>query len=269
MPHLEISEKVDIYYETRGTGFPLVLIHGLRANSNWWSPDFLNYLMKKFKVILIDLRGTGRSSIEEQEEFSFNDLANDVITVLDKLKIVKCHVLGISMGGRVVQSLVTNKEDRVEKAVLVSSICMTKSYPIRQSLRQMTSKEFIHFFLPRFFTPQFSKNNPQDIKEFCTRAEKFKTPFTTYEMQLDAIKKFQGCKALRKVNHEVLIIHGQLDSFIQVKHAHQLHSVLKKSILHIFPGEGHFPFDTEKLEEKTNLLINFLSLSAKKSEEFD
>jgi pimeloyl-ACP methyl ester carboxylesterase len=86
MAHLKISEKVNIYYEVRGTGFPLVLIHGLRANSNWWSPVFLNYLIEKFKVIFIDLRGTGRSSIEEQEVFTFNDLANDVIAVLDHLK---------------------------------------------------------------------------------------------------------------------------------------------------------------------------------------
>jgi pimeloyl-ACP methyl ester carboxylesterase len=217
-------------------------------------------------VIFIDLRGTGRSSIEEQEVFTFNDLANDVIAVLDHLKIVKCHVLGISMGGRVVQSLVTSKGDRIEKAILVSSLCKTKSYPVHQSFRQMTSKEFIHFFLPRFFTPHFAKDNPLLVKEFCTRAEKFKTPFTTYELQLDAIKQFQGCEALRQVNHEILIIHGQLDSFIPVKHAYQLQSVLKKSVLHIFPDEGHFLFDTEELEEKTTLVINFLLSNTTKYE---
>ncbi|MHA1443755.1 MAG: alpha/beta fold hydrolase, partial [Candidatus Hodarchaeales archaeon] len=132
MAHLKISEKVNIYYEMKGTGTPLVLIHGLRANSSWWSPDFLHYLREKFKVILIDIRYTGRSSIEEQKEFTFNDLTDDVCAVLDHLEIRKCHVLGISMGGRVVQSLVTTKGDRIEKAVLVSSICVTKSYPIRQ-----------------------------------------------------------------------------------------------------------------------------------------
>jgi len=266
MAHLKISEKVNIYYEMKGTGFPLVLIHGLRANSSWWSPDFLHYLKEKFNVILIDLRYTGRSSIEEQKEFTFNDLANDVCAVLDHLEIRKCHVLGISMGGRVVQSLVTTKGDRIEKAILVSSICMTKVYPIHQSLSQMTSKEFIHFFLPRFFTPQFSKDNPLLVKELCTRAEKFKTPFTTYELQLDAISQFQGCHALHQVNHEILIIHGKLDSFIPVKHAYQLQSVLKNSVLHIFPDEGHFLFDTEELEEKATLVINFLLSNTTKYE---
>ena len=270
MTILAISDKVHIYYEVRGDGFPLVLIHGLRANSNWWSPYFLHYLVGKFEVIQIDLRGTGRSSagrprLEEQKNFSFNDLADDVIAVLDHLNLEKCHVLGISMGGRVVQSLLTKKKgNRIEKAILVSSLCMTKSYPIRSSFRQMTSKEFIRFFLPRFFTSQFSKDNPQLIKAFCERAEKFETPFTTYELQLEAIKEFQGCDVLQQVNHEVLIIHGQQDSFIPVKHAYQLQSVLKNSILHIFPNEGHLLFDTDKLEEKATLVINFLLSNEKK-----
>lgn len=258
MPFLDRENKDRIYYECKGEGDTIVLLHGLRSNLAWWNPIFLSKLSSKFRILLIDFRGSGRSTNYNNASFTFEDLAQDVILILNHLEIQFSHLLGFSMGGRVVQSLLVNFPDLFGKSILACSLCEAKNYQVRDSYKKMTSKEFVRFFLPRFFTQDFINNNPDKVTSFLSRADRYDTPFETYENQLKAIPLFQGCKVLKTVKHEVLILYGEEDSFISPENSKSIHLSLPNSILLPIKNTGHFIFDSNNLDNITNLILKFL-----------
>ncbi|QED38327.1 alpha/beta hydrolase [Antarcticibacterium arcticum] len=91
--------NTDIYYTAKGTGNPLVLLHGFLESSKIWEP-FMEGLAKKRQVICIDLPGHGKTGIIE-EVHSMELMAQVVKGVLDHLGIDKATFVGHSMGGYV------------------------------------------------------------------------------------------------------------------------------------------------------------------------
>src|ERR671935_1734485 len=89
-----------LYYEERGTGTPVVLIHGGLVSSAMWEP-VLPQLGGDFRVITPDSRGHGRSTIEGGG-LSYPQIADDVAALISKLGLVRPVVGGYSDGGQVV-----------------------------------------------------------------------------------------------------------------------------------------------------------------------
>jgi len=94
------SNGVSIQYTVEGQGEPVVLIHGLHASTdiNWRAPGIIKALAENYQVIAMDVRGHGHSGKPEQEEAYGMEMVEDVIRLLDHLKIKKAHVVGYSMG---------------------------------------------------------------------------------------------------------------------------------------------------------------------------
>lgn len=96
------SNGTEIYFEERGEGEPLILIMGLGADSSLWEEHVKAY-EKHFRCILIDNRGAGRSGKAAQVKlvgpYLTSMMADDIISVMDALKIQNAHISGISMGG--------------------------------------------------------------------------------------------------------------------------------------------------------------------------
>ena len=108
-----------------GSGFPLVLIMGLGAPGDKWAPNVEVY-KEHFQCITIDNRGAGRSSKPECESYSTEEMAEDVIGIMDALGIEKAFVNGVSMGGAIAQQLVLNHPERVRALILTSTFARLK-----------------------------------------------------------------------------------------------------------------------------------------------
>ena len=129
-----LPSGIDICYETFGDPDdpPVLLIMGLGAPLNWWSTEFCERLAARdFFVIRYDNRDTGRSTKLRQHRvtkldilrtgvlargpvpYSIGDLAVDATQLLDHLDIKKAHVVGVSMGGMIGQTLAIDHPDRV------------------------------------------------------------------------------------------------------------------------------------------------------------
>src|ERR1035438_4357252 len=108
-PHTFDSEGVHIRYTVEGKGEPVVLIHGLYANAqmNWRGPGIIKALAKNYEVIALDVRGHGGSGKPKEEDAYGVEMAEDVIQLLDHLKIQKAHLVGYSMGGMITMKLLT------------------------------------------------------------------------------------------------------------------------------------------------------------------
>src|SRR5438105_13854316 len=114
-PQFFDAKGVKIHYVVEGRGEPVVLIHGLYASAetNWRLPGVIAELAKDHQVIALDMPGHGRSDKPDKEEAYGVQIVEDVVLLLDHLKIPKAHIVGYSLGGMVTMKLLAKHPDRV------------------------------------------------------------------------------------------------------------------------------------------------------------
>jgi pimeloyl-ACP methyl ester carboxylesterase len=112
-----------MYYEIHGTGDgePLVLLHGsFMTITNNWTP-WLGELSKTRKVIAVEMQGHGRTA-DIDRDISYENLADDIASMLDHLKIKQADLLGYSMGGGVAMQVAIRHPEKVRRVVSVSAV---------------------------------------------------------------------------------------------------------------------------------------------------
>ena len=114
------SAGVRIHYRVEGKGEPVLLIHGFAANIevNWGKPGILEALARSYQVIAIDNRGHGQSDKPHEAEAYRGQMAEDVIRLMDHLKIRQAQVVGYSMGGFIALKLLDTHPERLRSAVV-------------------------------------------------------------------------------------------------------------------------------------------------------
>lgn len=111
-------ENSKLYYEMGGQGHPLLLIHTMLTNHNYWDEQFGEFA-KQYRVIRYDVRGFGQSKISKE---AFSD-TRDIVQLLDFLGIEKTYILGLSMGGEIAMQFVLEHPKRVD-ALMVSGVSL-------------------------------------------------------------------------------------------------------------------------------------------------
>jgi pimeloyl-ACP methyl ester carboxylesterase len=108
---------VELYFETRGEGTPLIILHGFMETLEQiypWVPMLPNYFL-----ILVDVRGHGKSGKPHQPSaYSLSERTLDVIAILDHLGIKKAHYLGYSMGGWIGLALASSYPERFYSVIV-------------------------------------------------------------------------------------------------------------------------------------------------------
>src|SRR5262245_62327657 len=120
MPTQKLASGIDLYYETHGEGEPVVFIPGTGFSGNVWEPFQVPVLSKTMQVIILDPRGCGRSSAPAGV-YSIEQMACDVVALLDHLGLPSAHIIGHSMGGRIAQALALSFPQRVRSMILAAS----------------------------------------------------------------------------------------------------------------------------------------------------
>jgi pimeloyl-ACP methyl ester carboxylesterase len=112
---VRVAEPV-IYYESAGSGEPVVLIHGGQMDRRMWDPQFDSW-SRKYRVVRYDVRGYGRSATPT---VPYSDV-DDLLAVLDALAIPKAHLVGLSLGGRIAIDFTLVHPDRVASLAAVAA----------------------------------------------------------------------------------------------------------------------------------------------------
>lgn len=138
---VQLDSGIELCYETFGSSDDpaILLIMGLGGPMGWWDPEFCTDLAERgFFVIRYDNRDTGRSTKLRQHRvtrsdlfkamtgraaapYSLADLASDAVGLLDGLGIKTAHVVGVSMGGMIAQTLAISFPDRVRSLTSIMS----------------------------------------------------------------------------------------------------------------------------------------------------
>jgi pimeloyl-ACP methyl ester carboxylesterase len=111
---------LQMYYEVRGSGEPVVLLHGafMTISNNW--TGWIEELSKTRKVIAVEMQGHGRTA-DIKRDISSENLADDVAALLDYLKIPSADLIGYSMGGGVAMQCAIRHPEKVRKVVSISA----------------------------------------------------------------------------------------------------------------------------------------------------
>jgi pimeloyl-ACP methyl ester carboxylesterase len=118
VPELSV-DGATIHYEDVGAGAPLVLVHGGAASTRSVGP-LIAGLSDEFRVVAADLRGMGRSSaVDEMPPTAWND---DLVALLDALDLEAAHLLGVSLGARIVLRAAVDVPSRVRSIVVDAPI---------------------------------------------------------------------------------------------------------------------------------------------------
>jgi pimeloyl-ACP methyl ester carboxylesterase len=108
-----------LYYETAGTGEPVVLVHAFTLDTRMWDDQF-EVLARSFRVIRYDARGFGKSPPPKPGEAYSN--ADDLAALLDTLDARKAHVVGLSMGGRFALDYAVTYPDGLRSLVVIDGV---------------------------------------------------------------------------------------------------------------------------------------------------
>jgi pimeloyl-ACP methyl ester carboxylesterase len=110
-----------MYYEVHGSGDPVVLLHGsfMTITNNW--SGWIGELSKTRQVIAVEMQGHGRTA-DIKRDFSYESLADDVVALLDHLKIPRADLIGYSMGGGVAMQCAIRHPEKVRKVVSISAV---------------------------------------------------------------------------------------------------------------------------------------------------
>ncbi len=121
-----MNERTLLYHKTYKVSAEnrpwITFIHGAGGSSSIWFKQ-VRFFMRHFNVLVIDLRGHGRSPKGSQtNSYTFSDITKDIIEVLDHLKITKSHMVGISLGTIIIREIAESYPTRVDKLVLGGAI---------------------------------------------------------------------------------------------------------------------------------------------------
>jgi 3-oxoadipate enol-lactonase len=260
---------VEIYYEVHGEGYPLIMIQGYSGSSEDWNqvePRAAD-LAKHYKVILIDSRGTGRSSAPPGE-YSIKDMADDTAALLEYLHLPKAHVLGTSMGGMIAQEIALNYPEKVGGLILLYTGPGGHLLDLPGQRENMAKLAWV-YSPPEGVTGEDVQNEILRIayyKDYLTKnidrikASKYvyPTPASTLEKQYRAILEFDTTRRLGQIQAKTLIMHGEDDILIFPEAARFLAMNIRGSELHMFKETGH-ALSEERWREIRPIILNFLA----------
>jgi len=263
MPHATLSE-VDLYYETRGAGEPLVLIPGFASGAwSWgWQADGLS---SDFQVITFDPRGVSRSTLNGEKTVTILSIADDVSELLDRLEIDAAHVLGISFGGFVAQEFALMYPSRLKRLVLASTSFGGPNHvaPSMEVLAAFASTEGLNTsdrirqYLTMAFSPDFVESNGETVDRFCSLREENPVPREFYTQQLQSAMMFNAENRISRITADTLVITGDNDTVVPAQNSRNLASRIPNTRLTVIEGTGHMAF-IEKADEFNRQVRDFL-----------
>ena len=287
--------NIKIYYRDYGpaNGIPILLVMGLGGQLTFWPPYMIKFLQQNgYRPIAYDNRDMGLSSrfksnptflanilkyyfyLPIKSEYKLDDMANDAVVLLDKLKISKCHAIGMSMGGMISQILVSNHQERFYSYTQIASMVAVPS-PLNgpnfsvikllgeRAFKDATKDERIDRTIRLVSTigmKGFDYDNPefkQEVNETIQRSP----DDSGFIRQMAAILATKNrINKVKTISVPTLIIHGETDPLIKVKNAFHTHKLIKNSNLKVIKNMGHLIeepiFDQFKIDLLNHLDIN-------------
>jgi pimeloyl-ACP methyl ester carboxylesterase len=248
------------YIESRGQGPALIMVYGIACQMNHWVHQ-IKYLSKHFQVITYDLRGHMKSSVGDPSKLTVSGLAEDVLEIMDFLKLPEAHFAGHSFGVPILLDFASRFPQHVTSLSLINGFA---SNPL---------ENFMGFNLPNLLLPIFNGLNQEDSSALQSVWSKFvDNPlavlvsgasggfnldvtqlkdieiYTRGVAHLDlnvflplfeSLVQYNGFSHCSKISTPTLIVGGDRDRITPIKFQYEMHKLIKNSVLTIVPYGSH------------------------------
>jgi 3-oxoadipate enol-lactonase len=254
---------VDVEYVVSGqVGGPAVLLsNSLGATYRMWDTQLAD-LEREFLVVRYDTRGHGASPVSDAP-FSIDDLADDVIALLDRLGLQSAHVIGLSLGGMTALRLAARNPQRVRRlAVLCSAAQLppATAWTDRAALvRADGSRAVAAAVVQRWFTPAYLDSRPDERAGWERMVAS--TPAEGYAGCCEAIAKLDLRDDLSGVQAATLVIAGADDPATPPAKLEEIVNGVANGRLLVVPRAAHLA-SAERPDAITPALLRHLRQEA-------
>lgn len=244
-------DKGQIEYYRVGTGTPIVLIAGYITDVSSWNSYFLAELARQHEVIVFNNRNVGKS-IVASSQYTTKALAKDTYQLIEKLKLKKPAVVGISMGGMIAQQLAVDYPDKVGQLILINT-----ALPGKQAVHPDQATEKLMLNLPtnkyalgivvlnQFFPPDWRWYVAKSViterfqpKEY-TEVDIAQVMPQQQELLMDWMNNDKTAKKLTQLKMPVLVLNGVADNVIPPINSDILTATIPTAELKRWQDGGH------------------------------
>ena len=244
-------DGVALFYELRGSGSPLLLLHGGTGCHSDWAYAGRDQFAAEYRLIIPDARGHGSSRIYEGADpyktITHRQCARDMLALLDQLGIERCKAVGVSMGANILLHMATLQPERIEAMVVVSA-AMYFPEQARKIMAAVPSPE----------------NQPQSEWERMRRQHKLgdEQIVALWEWTRSLKDSYDDMnftpERLSAIRARTLIVYGDRDPLYPVEMAITMYRATPKSALWVVPNGGHGPVFFDAAPEFARTALNFL-----------
>ena len=254
---------VEIAYELRGAGDPIVMIHGAQGDQsmfNGMAADFAG----EYRVLTFDQRGSGLSGKPDMP-YSIAMLADDTAALMDHLRITRAHIIGVSMGGMIAQEFALRHPQKVRSLVLgcttpggpnsirMGGDALTSAY----STRPMTAEERGKALAEAAFTKGYLAQHPEIVASMIESRRSRPIDNSAFPHRMKAAQEHNTYDRLGEIRSPTLVITGKDDALISWENSRILAERIKGAEQVILEPAGHC-FWMEKPKESHDAIAGFV-----------
>jgi len=219
------ANGISIHYAVYGQGSPVVLLHGGLANADYWGNQ-IRALAPHHTVIVLDSRGHGRSS-RDLRPYSYDLMADDVVALMDVLKVPKADIVGWSDGAILALDLAMRYPGRVGKIFAFAANTVTSG--VKDDVEK--NPTFAAFIRRAGREYEAYSATPKEYDAFVQQISKM---WASQPNWTDA--------QLKAIAVPVLVVDGDHDEAIKREHTEYIASTIPHAGLLILPNASHFAF---------------------------
>ena len=248
-------KDIQLAYERRGMGTPLVLLHGFPLDHHLWD-EVVPLLEDSFELIIPDLRGFGESTMGDIPD-NLDTYASDIAGLLDHLGIQQAAIAGHSMGGYIALAFVRLYPERVRGLGLVASQVLADT-PERKEGRYKSAAAVSENGIGSVVDTMTTKFTPDERLQAYARQSMEQQQPAAYIGALRAMaERRDSTPLLSTFNFPVVVVHGDADALVPIERAREVKEALPQVHLVEISGAGHMPMMEDK--EKTAEALKHLA----------
>ncbi len=237
------ANGITIAYEDRGSGPPLLLLHGFSLDHSMWAAQ-VEQLERSYRLIVPDLRGLGKTE-KSSQPFSVADMADDAAALLEAIDIPAAAAAGFSLGGYVLAQLLVRHPLKVRASAFVSTQAdadTTERAEARVKTMRFVVDEgieaFAEAFIPQLFYPEYTSSHPEEIAQ--TRGAIEGQRPASIALLLGAMREREDMSPyLKEVNQPCAVIGGADDALVSPQAMRDLQEGLPDCTIELIDGVGH------------------------------
>jgi 3-oxoadipate enol-lactonase len=259
-----IINGLRVWFEELGSqaAVPVVLIHGFPFSHEMWHPQ-IAVLREKFHVIDYDVRGHGQSSAGDGQ-YPFEFLVDDLISLLDYLKLGRAVLCGLSMGGYIALRAVERNPERVQALILADTQARADTNEGKlkrvdgiKAIKANGIKPFAEGFLKTAFT-HTSLSPKSELVVTIQKIIESNSPVGVCGALLALATRTDTTASLSAIQVPTLILAGEQDTITPISLSKEMHDLIHGSEMGVIKNAAHLS-NIENADEFNTYVTNFLS----------